>query len=304
MKLGTMLVLLVAIVTGGFAAFMARAIIQRQTAQAPSRAESTIVVAGQGLDFGMVLSPENVIEIPWSSATLPEGAFKSSADLLKDGRRVVLSKIDKNEPILLSRVTGPGQRGSLSALIDPGMRAVTVRVDDVRGVAGFLVPGDHVDVVLTRLESGGVANAAANSYTDVLLQNVKVLAVDQIASSSEDKPTVAKAVTVEVTTEQAQKLVLAGGVGSLSLVLRQAGGMEADGSRRVSLPDLGQPEYNGPNKDEGALERRVKELEAKLLEEMNKPLKSAPVAQVNTSANIRVIRAAKAEDYNVYQEAN
>jgi pilus assembly protein CpaB len=303
MKFATMLILLVAIVAGGFAAFMARAIIQRQTAQAPLRAESTIVVAGQGLDFGMVLSPENVIEIPWSSATLPEGAFKSSADLLKDGRRVVLSKIDKNEPILLSRVTGPGQRGSLSALIDPGMRAVTVRVDDVRGVAGFLVPGDHVDVVLTRLESGS-GNAAANSYTDVLLQNVKVLAVDQIASSSEDKPTVAKAVTVEVTTEQAQKLVLAGGVGSLSLVLRQAGGMEADASRRVSLSDLGQPEYNGPNKDEGGLARRVKELEAKLLEEMNKPVKGSATAQVNTSASIRVIRAAKAEDYNVYQEAN
>jgi pilus assembly protein CpaB len=299
-----MLILLVAIVAGGFAAFMARAIIQRQTAQAPSVAESTIVVAGQGLDFGMVLSPENVVEVPWSSPTLPEGAFKTSADLLKDGRRVVLSKIEKNEPVLASRVTGPGQRGSLSALIDPGMRAVTVRVDDVRGVAGFLVPGDHVDVVLTRLESG-TANAAANSYTDVLLQNVKVLGVDQIASSSEDKPTVAKAVTVEVTTEQAQKLVLAGGVGSLSLVLRQAGGMEADASRRVSLSDLGQVEYNGANKEESALERRVKELEAKLVDEMNKPVKGAPVtAQVNTSASIRVIRAAKSEDYNVYQEAN
>ena len=303
MKFGTMLILLVAIVAGGFAAFMARAIIQRQAVVAPT-GETTIVVANQGLDFGMVLSPENVTEIPWSSSTLPEGAFKSSADLLKDGRRVVLSKIEKNEPVLSARVTGPGQRGSLSALIEPGMRAVTVRVDDVRGVAGFLVPGDHVDVVLTRLESAA-GNAAANSYTDVLLQNIKVLGVDQIASSSEDKPTVAKAVTVEVTTEQAQKLVLAGGVGSLSLVLRQAGGMEADPSHRVSLPDLGQAEYNGANKDEGALARRVKELEAKLLDEMNKPVKgdAAPV-QAATTASIRVIRAAKSEDYNVYQEIN
>ena len=302
MKFGTMLILLVAIVAGGFAAFTARSIIQRQAAQAPARAESTIVVAGQGLGFGMVLSPDNVVEIPWSSSALPDGAFRTSADLLKDGRRVVLSKIEKNEPILTSRVTGPGQRGSLSALIEPGMRAVTVRVDDVRGVAGFLVPGDHVDVVLTRLESAA-GSTAGNSYADVLLQNVKVLGVDQIASSSEDKPTVAKAVTVEVTTEQAQKLVLAGGVGSLSLVLRQAGGMEAGSSRRVSLPDLGQAEYNGPDKDEGPLARRVKELEAKLLEEMNKPVKGA-AAPINSSASIRVIRAAKSEDYNVYQEAN
>jgi pilus assembly protein CpaB len=297
-----MLILLVAIATGGLAAFMAKSIIQRQ-AHAPADAVSTIVVAGQGLDFGMVLSPENVVEIPWSSSTLPEGAFKSSADLLKDGRRVVLSKIEKNEPVLASRVTGPGQRGSLSALIDPGMRAVTVRVDDVRGVAGFLVPGDHVDVALTRLETGA-ANATANSYTDVLLQNVKVLGVDQIASSSEDKPTVAKAVTVEVTTEQAQKLVLAGGVGSLSLVLRQAGGMEADPSHRVSLSDLGPGEYNGSNKDEGALARRVKELEAKLLDEMNKPVKGDPVQTHTTTSSIRVIRAAKSEDFNVYQEVN
>jgi pilus assembly protein CpaB len=302
MKLGTTLILLVAIIAGGFAAFMVRSIVQRQ-ARAPASAETTIVVAGQGLGFGMVLSPDNVVEIPWSSAQLPDGAFKTSADLLKDGRRVVLSKIEKNEPVLASRVTGPGQRGSLSALIEPGMRAVTVRVDDVRGVAGFLVPGDHVDVVLTRVESGA-ANAAANSYADVLLQNVKVLGVDQSASSSEDRPTVVKAVTVEVTTEQAQKLVLAGGVGSLSLVLRQAGGTEADASRRVSLPDLGQAEYNGANKDEDALARRVKELEAKLLEEMNKPVKGDSAAAVRTSASVRVIRAAKTEDYNVYQEDN
>ena len=302
MKLGTTLILLVAIIAGGFAAFMVRSIVQRQ-ARAPASAETTIVVAGQGLGFGMVLSPDNVIEIPWSSAQLPDGAFKTSADLLKDGRRVVLSKIEKNEPVLASRVTGPGQRGSLSALIDPGMRAVSIRVDDVRGVAGFLVPGDHVDVVLTHVEPGP-ANAAANSYADVLLQNVKVLGVDQSASSSEDRPTVVKAVTVEATTEQAQKLVLAGGVGSLSLVLRQAGGTEADASRRVSLPDLGQAEYNGANKDEDGLARRVKELEAKLLEEMNKPVKGDSAAAVRSSASVRVIRAAKTEDYNVYQEAN
>ena len=71
----------------------------------------------------------------------------------------------------------------------------------------------------------------------------------------------------------------------------------------MSLPDLGQAEYNGPNKDEGLLARRVKELEAKLLEEMNRPVKGA-APQINSSASIRVIRAAKAEDYNVYQEAN
>ncbi len=97
MKFGTMLILLVAIVAGGFAAFMARAIIQRQAVGGADRG-TTIVVANQGLDFGMVLSPENVTEIPWSSSTLPEGAFKSSADLLKDGRRVGCRKSKRTSP--------------------------------------------------------------------------------------------------------------------------------------------------------------------------------------------------------------
>jgi pilus assembly protein CpaB len=112
------------------------------------------------------------------------------------------------------------------------MKAMTVRVNDVDGVAGFVLPGDHVDVVLTRQIEKGVA------MNDVVLQNTRVLAVDQIADQRADKPSVVKAVTLEVEVTNAQKLALAASVGTLSLVLRKAGEVEPGLTRRVTLTDL------------------------------------------------------------------
>jgi pilus assembly protein CpaB len=106
-----------------------------------------------------------------------------------------------------------------------------VRVDDVRGVAGFVLPGDRVDVVLIRSQGAG-------QFSDILVQHVKVLAVDQITNERQDKPTVARAVTLEVTTEQAQKILLASDVGRLSLILRQAGQANAEYAKRITEADL------------------------------------------------------------------
>ena len=97
------------------------------------------------------------------------------------------------------------------------MKAVTIRVNDVEGVAGFVLPGDHVDVVLTR---PGDKNIAIN---DVVIQNARVLAIDQLADERADKPSVVKAVTLEVDVTDGQKLALASTVGTLSLMLRKAG---------------------------------------------------------------------------------
>jgi pilus assembly protein CpaB len=111
------------------------------------------------------------------------------------------------------------------------MKAVTIRVNDVEGVAGFVLPGERVDVVLTRQQD---KTAAA----DVVLQNVRVLAVDQLADERSEKPSVAKAVTLEVEQVSAQKLALAATVGTLSLALRKAGEATAANTRRVTLSDL------------------------------------------------------------------
>jgi pilus assembly protein CpaB len=116
------------------------------------------------------------------------------------------------------------------------MKAVTIRVNDVDGVAGFVLPGDHVDVLMTRQPD------KTNSSTEVVLQMVKVLAVDQSADAAADKPAVARAVTLEVDTVSAQKLSLAGSIGALSLALRKAGESEIEGTRQVTPGDFARAE--------------------------------------------------------------
>jgi pilus assembly protein CpaB len=239
MRRSNLVILLVALVMGSVAALMARSWIERHTNPQQAVSTASVVVAAAPLPFGTVLNDENVAEIPFNGAQLPEGAFAKKSDLLKDGRRVVLTAIERSEMVLKPKVTAPGQRASLSVLLDEGQRAVTVRVDDVRGVAGFILPGDRVDVMLLRTETreGQTENSA-----DILLEYVKVLAIDQLLNERADQPTVAtvaKAVTLQVTPEQAQKVILAGNVGKLSLVLRQpAEGRVAEG-RRITDNDLG-----------------------------------------------------------------
>jgi pilus assembly protein CpaB len=134
-------------------------------------------------------------------------------------------------------VSGSGGRAALSALLEEGKRAVTIRVDDVRGVAGFVLPSDRVDVVLIRAETR--SNGATETYSDLLVEDVKVLAVDQLLNERTEQPTVAKAVTLEATTEQAQKITLAANIGKLSLILRQPGESNPSMARRISDKELG-----------------------------------------------------------------
>ena len=233
MRRGNGLMLVLALIMGLGAAYLARDWIQRQAIAVPSSPiTSTIVVAAAPLGFGIALAPENIVEIPWASTKVPDGAFTTKDELLKDGRRGVLTPMQRNETILRTKITGPGQRASLSSLLEDGRKAVTVRVDDVRGVAGFVLPGDRVDVVLIRQDN-------RDNTSDILVQHVKVLAVDQLVNERQEQPTVAKAVTLEVTTEEAQKILLASNVGKLSLILRQAGQSQPEFAKRITDIDLG-----------------------------------------------------------------
>jgi pilus assembly protein CpaB len=263
---------------GGIAAFMARSWIQAHATATPG-AGGMIVVASAPLGFGVTLSRENVVEVPWAAAQLPEGAFSSLDQLLKDGRRAVLSPVSKNEPILKSKVTGAGQRASLSALLDDGKRAVTVRVDDVKGVAGFVLPGDRVDVLLIRTVTK--AAGPVETFSDVMLQHVKVLAVDQLINERQEKPTIAKAVTLEVNTEQAQKIMLATNIGKLSLILRQQGENEPATARRVNESDLG-----------------IAEINISPVPVASKSPESPPQSP-KTSAIVEIVRGLKGEKYDV-----
>jgi len=236
MRTSTVIILAVAISMGGSAAYLTRNWLKDQTrASAAVQPAGTIVVAAESLAYGTAMTPDNIVEIPWFSNTLPEGAFAVKDDLLSGGRRVVLSPLKRGEVVLRSRITGPGQRASLASLLDEGKRAVTVSVDDVRGVAGFVLPGDFVDIVIIADDG----SPKRQSYSDILLEHVKVLAIDQVASEGEGQPTVAKAVTVEVTKEQAQKILLATNIGKLSLILARPVESNPDPNRRVSEKDIG-----------------------------------------------------------------
>ncbi|TPO11085.1 Flp pilus assembly protein CpaB [Mesorhizobium sp. B1-1-5] len=198
---------------------------------------STVVVAAVPLKFGDALNTDKLREIAWPAGAVPVGAFKTVKEAMAgNGARQALQSISANEPILATKITGPGQRATLSAVLAEGMKAVSIRVNDVLGVAGFVFPGDRVDVLLTRTSRGD--DGADKSFVDVLLQSVKVLAVDQVADESKDAPQVVKAVTVEVNTKDAQKLTLAAGAGQLSLALRQAAESKSETNERVTLADL------------------------------------------------------------------
>ena len=242
MRAGPILALLIALTLGGLAAYMTASWMEeRASASVPREVteSGTIVVAARDLNFGTRLSAEDLVAIDWPRDRVPQGAYTSINQMLEEGTRVVLSPMSTNEPVLSSKITGAGQRASLSALIEPGMRAVTIRVDEVRGVAGFVLPGERVDIALIRQEGG-------DSVSEILLQNVRVLAVDQLANERTDQPTIARAVTLEVSTEQAQKIILASDIGRLSLLLRQPGAELANDVRRVTRSDLSVPEVASP----------------------------------------------------------
>lgn len=237
MRNNNLIVLVVAVVLGGIAAVLARNWLANR-AKLTEGDVGTIVVAASPIAFGTQLTTENVKEIPWSTAVLPAGAFATKTDLLRAGRRMALALIARNEPILRSKITAPNQPATLSSMLPPGKRAVTVRVDDVRGVAGFIQPGDLVDVVLIRTEPDSHSD---QSYSDIILQAVKVLAIDQVTGERSDKPTIAKAVTLELTPEDAQKVLLAANIGHLSLILRQPSADQVDHVHLVTAQSLGAP---------------------------------------------------------------
>jgi pilus assembly protein CpaB len=235
MRSNNIIILVVAVALGGLAAFLARNWLASHARSGQRAGVGTIVVASAPLSFGAQLTANNLTEIPWDSAAVPEGAFATKQEVMQDGRRMALASIARNEPILRSKITAPGQHATLSSILDPAKRAVTVRVDDVRGVAGFIQPGDRVDVVLIRTEAESRSN---QSFSDVILQFAKVLAIDQITGERTEQPTIAKAVTLEVSPEEAQKILLATNIGRLSLILRQPDAAASAPVRQITEKDL------------------------------------------------------------------
>ena len=242
MRASTIVMIGFAVVFGLIAAFLAQSWLnskaeeRMRSLEAQNRkqpvATQTIVVASRQLRFGAELSGSSLREVAWPGEA-PAGAFRTIQEITSKGKRVVLASFEENEPILNSKITGPGQRATLAAVLNDGMKAVTIRVNDVEGVAGFVLPGERVDAVLTRQYEKG------NAVNDVVMQNARVLAIDQLADDRSEKPSVARAVTLEVDIAGAQKLSLASQVGTLALALRKAGDAVPTTSRLINITDLG-----------------------------------------------------------------
>jgi pilus assembly protein CpaB len=178
---------------------------------------SKVVVAATDVDLGTPLAPQMLKVADWPSGSVPAGAF---TDVKALDTRVLKTSLSRGEPVLESKLAPLGATGGLSAVIKEGNRAMTVRVNDVVGVAGFALPGNYVDIVVNTIDETAKAANGNNSISKIVLEHILVLAVAQEQNRDETKPKVVNAVTLEVTPEQAEKLDLARSVGTLSLVLR------------------------------------------------------------------------------------
>jgi pilus assembly protein CpaB len=183
----------------------------RWISQQASLATTQVVVASRDIDLGSVLNPSMLQVTTWPSGSIPNG---SVADLQSLDGRVIKTSILRGEPILDAKLAPVGTKGGLSAVINEGKRAITVKVNEVIGVAGFALPGNHVDVMVNTQDQSD------KPISKIVLAHILVLAVAQEAGRDETKPKVVNAVTLEVTPEEAEKLDLARSIGNLSLVLR------------------------------------------------------------------------------------
>jgi len=176
-----------------------------------------VVVAASDIELGSKLNLQMLTTVDWPSGSIPQGAFTELRDLQD---RVVRISVQRGDAVLSSKLAPIGTQGGLSAVISEGKRAMTVRVNDVVGVAGFALPGNYVDVMVNALQERQGRFEENRQISKTVLEHVLVLAVAQESSRDDTKPKVVNAVTLELSIDDAEKLDLARNVGTLSLVLR------------------------------------------------------------------------------------
>lgn len=202
-----------AVIAGLIAVVLASQWISRQSQFGASK----VVTLAVDVQLGSRLTPDMVKLVDWPTGSVPTGAFDDPK--LLDGR-VVKTSLQRGEPVLESKLAPVGTKGGLSSVVTEGKRAMTVRVNDVIGVAGFALPGNYVDIMVSTQTEGVRSENRDNTISKIVLERILVLAVAQEASRDETKPKVVNAVTLEVTPDQAERLDVARSVGTLSLVLR------------------------------------------------------------------------------------
>jgi pilus assembly protein CpaB len=224
--------LLIATLAGLTAVVFAARWMTSQTSSATTK----VVVAVSDINLGQRISPDFLKIADWPSNSVPPGAF---SDMQKLDGRVLKESLLHGEPILEAKLSPVGTLGGLSAVINEGKRAITVRVNDVIGVAGFALPGNYVDIIVnTQKDNKDPGTQRDQNISKIVLEKILVLAVAQEVGRDETKPKVVDAVTLEVSPEQAEKIDLARSIGTLSLVLRNQVDPQAtdtNGATKASL---------------------------------------------------------------------
>ena len=313
MRRQTLIALGIAVLLGIFAVYLANTFLSNteRKATVAQAGMTKVAVAVVPLNYGVDITADKIRFADYPAASVPPGSFRNLAELLPAGkRRVALRPMLVNEPILANKISGEGQGASIAALLPDGMRAAAVRINDVSGVAGFVQPNDSVDVLITHQAPGGDAQ-----MTDVLLQNIRIIAIDQDAQGADGKPVLAKTATLEVNPLDAQKLALAQQVGQLSLVLRKPGEDQNNPAvKTISMGDLRYNLYGGTryaSSSGGGLDQAMAGAmygAAARINAANHPgarpvvrrtAPAAPVVKRPSTSSIQVIRGTENSNYEV-----
>lgn len=238
MRITSLLTFAAGLAVAGGSAYMARDFLEAKYARVEAESCSSdlvkVVVAAQDIPFGKVIDAAKIATMNWPASAMPAGSFTDLATILPpngtEPRRARMA-IAKGELLLASKVSDFGEKVTIVQSLGPNRRAISIKVTAETGVGGFVTPGDKVDVILTHGRSEGLK-------TVTIIQNIRVIGVDQEANADSEKPGVARTVTLEVTAEDSQKLALAQRAGTLSLTLRTIENENEQVLEAISLRDV------------------------------------------------------------------
>lgn len=196
-----------------------------------------IVVAKTEIEAGSAITAGQIRTMPWDASAIPTGAFENPTLVIG---RIARAPIASGLPVLESSLAKPDAKSGLTSVINEGWRAISVEADEVSGVAGFIMPGSYVDVLVSGKDMAGA------SFSKIVLEYVRVLAVEQDTKADPEQPRVVRAVTLELSPEQSERLDLARSVGKLSLALRNQFDKQSSASRGARLNDLMEGAGNPP----------------------------------------------------------
>lgn len=248
MRIRSLFVTILGVAVAGGSVFFAKEFlldrsVVAEAAQGPEMVE--VVVVREEVPFGEPIGSEHVTTQLWPKEAVPVGVFFDRDMVVPDPSgepRRARAKLFQGELLLEAKVSDFGEKVTIVQRLGPNMRAVAIQVDAVTAVGGFVTPGDRVDLVLTR-------GSGPELRTVTILQNIKVIGVDQQSSEDQDSPTVARTITVEATPEEGQKIALAQSAGRLSLTLRTLDSVEDEPMAMIRLRDILQEEGPKPTEE-------------------------------------------------------